>query len=376
VADYYVGLMSGTSMDALDAVLVDFAVTPPLLVDSYSLELGSELRHEIMGLCTPGDNEIERLSTLDVQLGRLSAQAVLQLLKRVNVPAAAIRGIGSHGQTVRHSPDSAIPYTLQIGDPNTIAQLSGITTVADFRRRDMVTGGQGAPLVPAFHQTQFHSHDKNRVILNVGGIANITILPAASSQPVSGFDTGPGNMLMDGWSQLHQNRPYDENGNWARRGKVIPELLDTLLADPYLSLPPPKSTGRERYNLSWLKKQLPDQLRPQDVQATLCEQTATTISSAIRQHAPATDEIYICGGGACNGYLLERITTHLAGHHLATTAELGVEPQWVEAMAFAWLARQTLHHLPGNLPAVTGAREAVILGGIYPAAPLPQTPTA
>ncbi|MCW8919794.1 MAG: anhydro-N-acetylmuramic acid kinase [Gammaproteobacteria bacterium] len=369
MADYYVGLMSGTSMDALDAVLVDFATTPPTLVDGYHLELGSALRHEIMGLCAPGDNEIERLSTLDVQLGRLSAEAVRQLLAQNGVAAAAIKGIGSHGQTVRHSPASAIPYTLQIGDPNTIAQLSGIATVADFRRRDMAAGGQGAPLVPAFHQTQFHSPNKNRVILNIGGIANITILPAATSQPVSGFDTGPGNMLMDGWSQLHQNRPYDENGNWARSGKVVPELLNTLLADAYLSLPPPKSTGRERYNLPWLQTQLPGQLLPQDVQATLCEQTATTIASAILQYAPTTEEIYLCGGGACNGYLLERIAAHLGGRHLATTAELGVDPQWVEAMAFAWLARQTLRHLPGNLPAVTGAREAVILGGIYPATP-------
>jgi anhydro-N-acetylmuramic acid kinase len=367
MADYYVGLMSGTSMDALDAVLIDFSTASPLLVASHSQRFTDELRQGLMEICTPGDNEIERLATLDVRLGRLSAQAVLHLLERARVPVNRVKAIGSHGQTVRHSPISVIPYTWQIGDPNTIAQLSGITTVADFRRRDMAAGGQGAPLVPAFHQTQFHSAEKNRVILNIGGIANVTILHADTSLPVSGFDTGPGNMLMDGWSQLHLHQPYDADGNWARGGRVDPELLGKLLADPFLSLPPPKSTGREKYNIPWLETQLHDQLTAQDIQATLCEQTAATIASAVQRFAPATDEIYVCGGGAYNGYLLERISTRLEGRHLATTAALGIEPQWVEAIAFAWLARQTLHHLPGNLPAVTGAREAVVLGGIYPA---------
>jgi anhydro-N-acetylmuramic acid kinase len=367
MTDCFIGLMSGTSMDALDAVLVDFATTPPLLIASHSLEIDSELRHAILSLCSPGNNEIERLAELDVRLGRMAAVATLQLVAQAGVPVDAIKGIGSHGQTVRHSPGSTTPYTLQIGDPNTIAQLSGITTVADFRRRDLVVGGQGAPLVPAFHEAQFHSPKKNRVILNIGGIANISILPADTSQPVTGFDTGPGNMLMDAWTQLYQNKPYDAGGDWARSGQIDTSLLNDLLNDSYLSLSPPKSTGRERYSLEWLEKQLSGAHHPQDVQATLCEQTAATITDAIRRFAPDTEEIYVCGGGARNGYLLERLSAYLDHCHITTTTDLGVEPQWVEAIAFAWLARQTLRGLPGNLPAVTGAREAVILGGIYPA---------
>jgi anhydro-N-acetylmuramic acid kinase len=369
MAEHYIGLMSGTSMDALDAVVVDFASTPPRLIASHSLRLDNALRQEILELCSPGHNEIERLAELDVRIGQVSALATLQLLEKAELTAAAITGIGSHGQTIRHSPDTAIPYTLQIGDPNTIAQLSGITTVADFRRRDLVVGGQGAPLVPAFHQSLFRSQEKNRVILNIGGIANISILPADLSQPVSGFDTGPGNMLMDAWTQLYHRQPYDEGGNWARGGSVDDELLNDLLADPYLSLRPPKSTGREKYNLRWLEKQLSGEQSPRDVQASLCEQTAATIAYAVLQFAPDTEEIYVCGGGAHNGYLLERISAYLDGCHVTTTSDLGVDPQWVEAMAFAWLARQTLQGLPGNLPAVTGASEAVILGGIYPAPP-------
>lgn len=354
-------------MDALDAVLVDFATTPPLLVASHSLKLDSELRHEILGLCSPGNNEIGRLAELDVRLGRIASLTTLQLVEQAGVPINAIKAIGSHGQTVRHSPNSATPYTLQIGDPNTIAQLSGITTVADFRRRDLVVGGQGAPLVPAFHQTQFHSSEKNRVILNIGGIANISILPADDSKVVTGFDTGPGNMLMDAWTRLYHNQPYDVGGDWARSGQVDTRLLNDLLNDSYLSLPPPKSTGRERYSLQWLERQLSGAQRPQDVQATLCEQTAATIAYAVLQFSPDTEEIYVCGGGAYNHYLLERISAYLDSCRITTTTDLGVEPQWVEAIAFAWLARQTLRGLPGNLPAVTGAREAVILGGIYPA---------
>ncbi len=354
-------------MDALDGALVDFASSPPKLIATHSHQLDTALRREILALAQPGDNELDRQAQLDVRLGRLSAEVCLQLLEKAGLTANDIQAIGSHGQTVRHAPHALVPYTVQIGDPNTIAQLSGITTVADFRRRDMSAGGQGAPLVPAFHQALFRSSEKNRVILNIGGIANISILPTDSSQAVIGFDTGPGNMLMDAWIQLYQGQPYDANGDWGRSGGVNAELLSQLLADPYFSMSPPKSTGRERYNLQWLEKQLSGGQSTQDIQATLCELTAATITDAIRQFAPDTDEIYVCGGGARNGYLMERINAYLDSCLVTTTTTLGVDPLWVEAMAFAWLARQTLHALPGNLPAVTGAREAVILGGIYPA---------
>ncbi len=354
-------------MDALDGALVDFASSPPKLIATHSHQLDTALRREILALAQPGDNELDRQAQLDVRLGRLSAEACLQLLEKAGLTANDIQAIGSHGQTVRHAPHALVPYTVQIGDPNTIAQLSGITTVADFRRRDMSAGGQGAPLVPAFHQALFRSSEKNRVILNIGGIANISILPTDSSQAVIGFDTGPGNMLMDAWIQLYQGQLYDANGDWGRSGRVDAELLSQLLADPYFSISPPKSTGRERYNLQWLEKQLSGGQSTQDIQATLCELTAATITDAIRQFAPDTEEIYVCGGGARNGYLMERINAYLDSCLVTTTTTLGVDPLWVEAMAFAWLARQTLLALPGNLPAVTGAREAVILGGIYPA---------
>ncbi len=367
MADYYIGLMSGTSMDAMDAVLVDFTQTPPQLVATHSQELGEKLRHELLALAVPGDNELDRLAQLDVRIGRISANLTLQLLEKAKINAAEVQAIGSHGQTIRHAPTAAIPYTMQIGDPNTIAQLTGITTVADFRRRDMAAGGQGAPLVPAFHQALFHSQDRQRVILNIGGIANITILPASPDSAVSGFDTGPGNMLMDAWIHLYQKRPYDDNGEWARSGAVDYELLNELLTDPYFAMSPPKSTGREQYNLQWLEKRLHGKRPAQDVMATLCELTAASIAYGVLQYAADTEEIFVCGGGASNGYLMERIAAYLGGCRISGTDELGIDPQWVESMAFAWLARQTLQRQPGNLPSVTGADRTVILGGVYPA---------
>jgi anhydro-N-acetylmuramic acid kinase len=261
---------------------------------------------------------------------------------------------------------------VQIGDANTIAQLTGITTVADFRRRDMAVGGQGAPLVPAFHSALYRQCGVNRVILNIGGIANISILPGDESLPVSGFDTGPGNMLMDSWCQSRKNLPYDEQGQWAASGSVSGALLDTLTADPYFRLQPPKSTGREYFNLGWLLPQLPSGIAENDVQATLTELTAITIAAAIHEHSPQTEDVTVCGGGAYNTYLMQRLAANLSGIRLQSSADTGVEPRWIEAMAFAWLAQQTLNHLPGNLPAVTGASEAVILGAIYPGSLLQQ----
>lgn len=369
MADHFIGLMSGTSIDALDGVLVNFAGAHPSLIATHSEPLADGLRREIFALCQAGDNEIDRMARVDVLLGRQSAELVKKLLSKAKLQPREVAAIGSHGQTVRHLPEGQTPYTLQIGDPNTIAQLTGITTVADFRRRDLVVGGQGAPLVPAFHQALFRSDDKNRVILNIGGIANITILPASTREVVSGFDTGPGNMLMDAWCQLKRGQPFDDNGNWARSGNTDSTLLARLLEDHYLTMPPPKSTGRERYNLEWLQPQLPEGLSASDIQSTLCELTALSIARAVAEFAPQSEELFVCGGGARNAYLMERISANLTGHRLSTTAELGVDTQWVEAMAFAWMARQTIRGLPGNLPAVTGARESVILGAIYPGVP-------
>jgi anhydro-N-acetylmuramic acid kinase len=367
MAEYFVGLMSGTSMDALDAVLVDLSQTPLKLVATLSRPLPATLREQLLALCTPGENELERAAQADITFARFSAETVQQLIADAAVPASAIRAIGSHGQTIRHGPDASPPYTVQIGDGNTLAQETGITTVADFRRRDMAVGGQGAPLVPAFHAALFRSEKQSRAALNIGGMANITFLPASHHLAVSGFDTGPGNVLMDSWSQHCRGAPYDEGGAWARSGTVNEELLARLLNDPFFALTPPKSTGRERFNLTWLLPQLPDGMDDADIQATLCELTARSTTDAIKQYAGDCRELLICGGGAENTFLLERLASLLPNCRVSSTADYGLAPRWVEATAFAWLARQTLQHLPGNLPAVTGAREAVILGAIYPA---------
>ncbi len=366
MAEYYIGLMSGTSMDALDAALVDFSTSPPRLESTHSHPFSQELRTALLALAQPGDNEIERLAQLDIQLGQASAELCLQLLQKAGVSADQVQAIGSHGQTIRHAPYATPPYTLQITDPNTIAELTGITTVADFRRRDLVVGGQGAPLVPAFHQALFRNGQQQRAILNIGGIANLSVLPADPNVAVTGFDTGPGNMLMDAWAQLQRQQPYDHDGAWARSGTVDQQLLTSLLSDVYFEQQPPKSTGREQYNLSWLQRQLRGSEAVEDVQATLCELTAVSIARAISQFAPLTEELFICGGGARNSYLLERIRHHLSDCRIDSSEVLGIAPQWMEAIAFAWLARQTLLGLTGNLPAVTGADEEVILGGIYP----------
>ncbi len=367
--EYYIGLMSGTSMDALDAVLVDLSTTTPHLETSISRPLPRELRQQLIALTTPDTNEIERSAQADRQLGQFSAETIDTLLKQSAVTATQVKGIGSHGQTIRHSPESSPSYTVQIGDGNTIAQLTGITTVTDFRRRDMVVGGQGAPLVPAFHSALYREEDKTRVILNLGGIANISILSHDSHIPVSGFDTGPANILLDSWCQTQCGEPFDENGEWAMSGHILPELLQTLLDDPYFQRPPPKSTGREYFNLDWLRPRLPLNAKPADVQATLSELTARTIADAITQYCPGSAELIVCGGGAYNAHMMRRLQANLPTVNVFSSAETGIEPRWMEAMAFAWLAHQTLHHLPGNLPAVTGASEPVILGAIYPSSP-------
>lgn len=363
----YIGLMSGTSADAIDAALVDLESSPQLIA-KQSLPLPLKIRQQIHALSLPGDNEIDRMGALDIELGRLFAQVSLELIANSGINPSQITAIGSHGQTIRHRPPGSPQgtFTLQIGDPNLIAELTGVTTVADFRRRDMAAGGQGAPLVPAFHRAVFHSTINDRVIVNIGGMANITWLPAQG--PVLGFDTGPGNVLMDGWIHSHSGDHYDKDGSWAASGIPNQELLTNLLKENYFRLTPPKSTGREAFNRTWLEQnisELSSPVSPADVQATLLELTATSIANSVRKLGDNGEEIYVCGGGAYNFALMRRLQELLQGSRVCSTVELGVDPQWIEAMAFAWLAQQTINHQSGNLREVTGANREVILGGVY-----------
>lgn len=368
----YIGLMSGTSADSIDAALVDLTSGSPQLIATHSADIRT-LKPEIHALASCGENEIHRMGQLDRELGLRFAQATNELITQQKLSAADITAIGSHGQTIRHFPPSnndEHAYSLQVGDSNTIAQLTGITTVADFRRRDIALGGHGAPLVPAFHQAVFEKPGCPRAIVNIGGMANITLLPGDSS-PTSllGYDTGPGNALMDSWINQNLGQPYDKNGRWAAQGRVIGSLLQQMLETPYLSQPAPKSTGPELFNLSWLTKhlnQLP-KASAVDVQATLLEFTAHTISEALRSHTPLATEVFVCGGGTYNTALIQRLETLLHPTLIASTEQLGIAPEWVEAVAFAWLAKQTLEGKPGNAPTVTGASKASILGAIYPA---------
>lgn len=354
-------------MDSIDAALVDLGNDQFQLLHNFRFDIPAALRHELGNLCVPGQNEIDRLGAADRTLGRLFAQAANALITDSKLPRENIRAIGSHGQTIRHRPNQgANNFTLQIGDPSTIAQQTGLTTVADFRRRDIAAGGQGAPLAPAFHRAAFSSNTCNRVIVNIGGMANITSLNTRST--TTGFDTGPGNILMDAWTQRHLNKPYDEDGEWADSGNNIPALLAQLLQHSYFKKAAPNSTGREEFNFGWLESQLINSDHsPADVQATLLELTATTIAEAIVTLAEPVNEIYVCGGGAYNKHLMRRLEHLLKPHRIGTTQLLGIAPAWVECAAFAWLAKQTLAGLPGNLPTVTGAKHEVILGAIYPA---------
>lgn len=361
--------MSGTSADAVDAVLVDLSKSARLIAH-HSQKLFPEVRQRIHQLSTPGDNEIDQLGVLDIELGHYFADTTNQLLDKAGIAASDITAIGSHGQTIRHRPPgtSEHSFTLQIGDPNTIADLTGITTVADFRRRDMAAGGQGAPLVPAFHRAIFHSNEGDRVIVNIGGMANITWLPRNSEQDVIGFDTGPGNVLMDSWISEHHQQPYDQSGAWAAAGTPIAPLLTQLLQHPFFVQPPPKSCGRENFNSAWLAAQIihsQQSFQPVDVQATLLELTAISIAQCVHGLSDTPKEVYVCGGGAYNTRLMQRLQELLSNCKISSTDTLGIAPEWIEAMAFAWLAQQTLLHRPGNLRAVTGARKDVILGGIY-----------
>jgi len=368
--ELYIGLMSGTSADGADAVLMDFSTAQGQLVGTASLSWDKSTRSAIHYLALGGSDEIDRMGALDHQLGQAFADLVLKLLDQHQLNPEEIRAIGSHGQTLRHRPagTTAHPFSLQIGDPNLIAQSTGITTVADFRRRDMAAGGQGAPMVPAFHQAQFPSSGVARAIVNIGGIANLTWLPPGTG-PVLGFDTGPGNVLMDAWIGRIKGETFDRDGAWAASGKASEELLQRLKAQPYFHQSPPKSTGPELFNLNWLDtelSQLTSVLQPEQVQATLLELTAWSIAESIgRLSKTDQPEVYLCGGGALNQQLRHRLEAQLPQCEIGDTGRLGIDPEWVEAAAFAWLARQTLNRQAGNLPSVTGAQSPVILGAVY-----------
>lgn len=361
--EYYVGLMSGTSLDGVDAVLVDFSGATPHFLASQFLPFAAELRQELLALNQPAPDELHRCMLAGNRLADAYAEATRALLAQIKFPATSVRAIGCHGQTLRHRPECG--YTVQIGNAARLAELSDISVINDFRSRDIAAGGQGAPLVPAFHDRILRHPEIHRVIVNIGGIANLTDLPPGGN--TSGFDCGPGNLLLDAWHQTHNDQPYDEDGRWAASGQVLPALLTRLLAEPYFALPPPKSTGRDLFNPDWLQQHLTGMETPVDVQSTLLELTCRGIADAIRQRCGGATEIYLCGGGARNSALRNRLSELLPACRVDTTAALNVDPDFLEALAFAWLAQQTLQGQAGNLPAVTGARHPCILGAIHPA---------
>jgi len=369
VPEYYIGLMSGTSMDGIDAAIVSFDVSLDEnrveLHASVNLQYPEQLRKDLVkAATTPTDHPIENLDRLDTAVGECFRDAALKVINVSGIDASDIVAVGSHGQTVRHQPDAASPYSLQIGDPAIIAGGTGIVTVADFRSADIAAGGQGAPLVPPFHDWLFGGTGKPRAILNIGGIANVTLL-GSSGTPVTGFDTGPGNTLLDRWIQLRCNEVFDRDGAWAAEGKVIDALLESFLDYPYFTKPPPKSTGLEEFNLVWLATHDALDYDAVDVQATLSELTARTIANDILQYAPSTEEVFVCGGGVHNTDLLARLARVLPDIRIDSTVSAGLHPDWVEAAAFAWLAMRTMNKQTGNLPSVTGASRKVVLGAIH-----------
>ena len=357
-SNLYIGLMTGTSVDGIDAALVDISDAQVALVASHSHALPPELCQAILTLCQPGEGELDAAGKVSRQLGRIYAEACSALLAKANINANQIAAIGCHGQTVRHRPGKD-GFSIQLGCPDTLACATGIPVVSNFRNKDMVLGGQGAPLVPPFHRSLFAVAGERRAVVNIGGMANASLLDGEAL--VGGFDTGPGNVLMDLWIQLHSNDHYDADGAWAASGKVNKPLLNRLLRDPYFHQPPPKSTGRERFNRQWLTQHLKDDLPPEDLQATLAELTARSICDSLDSFAP--QRILVCGGGAHNGHLLSRIQT-CGGVPVSSTATEGLHPDWVEATAFAWLAWARWNKKTGNAPVVTGASREAILGQI------------
>jgi len=354
--------MSGTSMDGIDAALVRLDDAPAVRALVHQ-PFPPQLRETLLALNSPGENELHRAAEAANALSLGYAAIVKTLLAQTSVAAKDIMAIGCHGQTVRHQP--RLGYTTQLVNGALLAELSGISVVCDFRSRDIAAGGEGAPLVPAFHRAVFASPEKSRAIVNIGGIANISHLPLNGD--VTGFDCGPGNALMDGWIAEHRNKPYDAGGTWAAAGRVLPELAQRLLAHEFFGRLPPKSTGRETFNLDWVRSVLSGNEDAADVQATLCELTATGIARALEMHCTDAAEIYLCGGGARNNTLVQKISALLPRRRVAVTDELGIAAEAVEAAAFAWLAARALAHEPGNLPRVTGARGPRVLGAIHPA---------
>ncbi|ELY6273110.1 anhydro-N-acetylmuramic acid kinase [Cronobacter muytjensii] len=365
----YIGVMSGTSLDGVDVVLA--AIDEHMVAQQASLSwpMPQAIKTAILDICQGQALTLSTLGRLDNQLGCLFADAVNALMQQQNLRPEDVMAIGCHGQTVWHEPTGSAPHTLQIGDNNQIVARTGVSVVGDFRRRDMALGGQGAPLVPAFHQALLAHPTERRMVLNIGGIANLSLL--FPGQPVKGFDTGPGNMLMDAWIWRQKGKPYDKDGEWAESGSVVRPLLQQMLSDPYFSAPAPKSTGREYFNYGWIERQLSlfAGLAPQDVQATLLELTASTVAREV-QLSGGAERLIFCGGGARNPRLVARLAALLPGTEVSSTDEMGIRGDDMEALAFAWLAYRTLSGEPGNLPSVTGAREASVLGAIFPANPL------
>ncbi|MEJ2791064.1 MULTISPECIES: anhydro-N-acetylmuramic acid kinase [unclassified Pseudoxanthomonas] len=369
--ELYLGLISGTSADGIDAALVRFEDSPTglgcELVHGRTFAWDPALRAQWVALGQGADNvSLDGLGSLDGLAARAFADAASALLEEAGVPRGRVRALGSHGQTIRHRPHADPPFTWQLGDGNVIAERSGIDTVADFRRRDVAAGGHGAPLMPAFHAALLGSLQEDRAVLNLGGIGNFTLLPRVGD--VRGFDTGPANALMDAWCARHTGRTYDAGGAFAASGHVDAALLARLLAEPWFALAPPKSTGREQFHLDWLQARMGEvTISPADVQATLLELTARTVADALQITQPATRRVLVCGGGVHNAVLMARLAAHLPQAVVESTAAHGLDPDYVEAMGFAWLARETLAGRSGNLPAVTGAVGRRVLGVVYPA---------
>ncbi|MFE8150010.1 anhydro-N-acetylmuramic acid kinase [Brenneria goodwinii] len=361
----YIGVMSGTSLDGIDVVMAAIDENTVAQQASYSHPIPQEIKQAVLGMCQGQRVTLSALGHLDTQLGILFAEAVLALLKETRLKAHDITAIGCHGQTVWHEPNGEAPCTLQIGDNNRVAAMTGITTVGDFRRRDLAYGGQGAPLVPAFHHALLLHPVERRIVLNIGGIANLSLLVPGAA--VRGYDTGPGNMLLDSWIWRHRAQPYDKDAEWAMSGQVNPLLLHRMMTDPYFALSAPKSTGREYFNLGWLEKMLVDSpsIPPEDVQATLVELTARSIAEQVLLSG-GCERLLVCGGGARNPLIMARLSALLPGIEVSTTDEFGISGDDMEALAFAWLASRTLSGLAGNLPSVTGASQETVLGAIYP----------
>jgi anhydro-N-acetylmuramic acid kinase len=366
MAALFAGLMSGTSMDGIDAALLDLSSSHPVILATHSHPYPARLHEQLEAALALTEPLHADLTALNNEVGECFAAAANALLQKSCVDASTVIAIGSHGQTIRHEPDIATPYSLQIGNPTIIAARTGIDVVADFRRADIEAGGQGAPLAPAFHKAVFETSDENRVALNLGGIANITTLAADASVTVTGFDTGPASTLMDYWVQQHLNTTMDNYGRWAAGGEVDKTLLNNMLADSYFSVAPPKSTGREYFNADWLNSFISASQTPaQSIQTTLCELSAKSIADAVHNYARGTHRVIVCGGGAHNDHLMTRLRANLPDIAVDSAALHGIDPDWVEAAAFAWLAQRRLDEKAGNLPSVTGADRPMLLGDIH-----------